>query len=272
MEKKSEILVRGEERLRSVGEIRKTLFVDGLHFGRIPGVGKPILFKPGAELLMQLYGLVPNFQENIEAVGAGGLDRRIMITASVLDTEGRVVGNGYGFASTLEDRYKWRKACGKEEFESVSDSDRRTIRAGRDTLLQVRQSPDNVMNTVIKMARKRAMVDAVLTIFALSGYFTQDLEDEISPAPLPPSISTDRGARNSPKSSNRAFLNAVNDLQKQYGPDGLREAEKATEVALLGLAHKERSLQIQGYEAVRTFLRHKKDIAPVEENIFKSVS
>ena len=33
------------------------------------------------------------------------------------------------------------------------------------------------MNTVLKMAKKRALVDAVLNVACLSGFFTQDLED-----------------------------------------------------------------------------------------------
>ena len=39
------------------------------------------------------------------------------------------------------------------------------------------QSPFTFINTVLKMAKKRALVDAVLNISATSGIFTQDIED-----------------------------------------------------------------------------------------------
>ena len=40
-----------------------------------------------------------------------------------------------------------------------------------------RQDPYTLANTVLKMARKRALVDAALTVGSLSDIFTQDLED-----------------------------------------------------------------------------------------------
>ncbi len=265
---KNAILVLAEKRLKEIHEIRKTLMVEKLHYGQIPGVSKPILFKPGAELFLNLYGLIPHFQEEIEVVG---LDRRITVTAELKNSEGRVVGNGYGFASTLEDKYKWRKASGKEEFEAAPPNERRTIRTGRESVHCVRQNPDNVLNTVIKMARKRAMVDAVLTHFALSGYISQDFDDESVEPPInqtiPSPIGTNRETSFSP--DNSRFVNAIETLIRQYGPDRVREAEKAACVTLRSLANKNRPDQVQGYETVRTFLR-KKFEEKEEENIFKT--
>jgi len=39
-------------------------------------------------------------------------------------------------------------------------------------------------NIALKMACKRAFVDAVLRVAGLSGFFTQDLEDPLPPAPV----------------------------------------------------------------------------------------
>ena len=41
----------------------------------------------------------------------------------------------------------------------------------------MRQDAFTLANTVLKMARKRALVDAALTVGSLSDVFTQDLED-----------------------------------------------------------------------------------------------
>ena len=260
---KNAILVLAEKRLKEINEIRKTLMVEKLHYGQIPGVSKPILFKPGAELFLNLYGLIPNFQEEIEAVG---LDRRITVTAEIKNSEGRGVGSGYGFASTLEDKYKWRRASGKEEFESAPPTERRTIRSARDTVHFVRQNPDNVLNTVIKMAKKRAMIDAVLTHFALSGYFTQDFEDETGEGDAPPCSPPP----SDPGAPNPAFLKAIAELHKQFGPDIVAEAEKATGVTLRSLATEERPAQVRGYDAVRHFLRDKKARETAPDDLFKT--
>ena len=37
--------------------------------------------------------------------------------------------------------------------------------------------PYTLANTVLKMAKKRAQIDAVLTVASLSEIFTQDMED-----------------------------------------------------------------------------------------------
>jgi hypothetical protein len=47
---------------------------------------------------------------------------------------------------------------------------------------QVRTNPADVANTILKMAKKRAQVDAVITATAASDIFTQDIED------LPPEV------------------------------------------------------------------------------------
>jgi hypothetical protein len=52
------------------------------------------------------------------------------------------------------------------------------------------ENPDlpDTWNTVVKMAEKRARVDAVLAVTGASALFTQDVEDDYAPAePAPPS-------------------------------------------------------------------------------------
>jgi hypothetical protein len=43
--------------------------------------------------------------------------------------------------------------------------------------MQVRMNQSDIANTVLKMAKKRALVDAVLTITGASDCFSQDLDD-----------------------------------------------------------------------------------------------
>ena len=65
---------------------------------------------------------------------------------TILDGNGTVKGEGYGCSNTREPKY-------------------------------VKGSGFASMNTVLKMAKKRALVDAVLNVACLSSFFTQDVED-----------------------------------------------------------------------------------------------
>lgn len=244
---KNPLLLAAKQRLAEINEIRKTLLVENLHYGVIPGSTKPVLLKPGAELFMSLYALTPTFHEEIEGVG---LDRRITVTAEIKNAQGQEVGHGYGFASSLEDKFKWKKA-GQEDYDAAPPEERRIVRTRRETLFFVRQNPDNVLNTVLKMARKRAMIDAVLTHFALSGYFTQDLEDDI--APVPPTVSAPKyepPKETASPAANPRFLKAVTALVRTYGPDRLREAERHVGIHLPDLATRPREEQVAAYERV----------------------
>ena len=264
---KNPLLLAAEQRLAEINEIRKTLLVENLHYGVIPGSSKPVLFKPGAELFMTLYGLTPSFHEEIEGVG---LDRRITVTAEIKNPQGQAVGHGFGFASTLEDKFKWRKT-GKEDFDAASPEERRCLRTRRETLYFVRQNPDNVLNTVLKMARKRATIDAVLTHFALSGYFTPDLEDEVAPiTPLAPPPSPMASKESAP--ANPRFLQAVNQLARSHGPDRLREAEKSVGIHLADLTTHPREEQIAGYDRVVKALQSLRERDLKEGDVFQRAS
>jgi hypothetical protein len=96
---------------------------------------------------------------------------------------GATVGYGVGECSSGEEKYKWRRAVTSDEFEAT-DASRRRIKYGYDNLRreayqvpQVRVEPADVANTILKMAKKRAQIDLVLTAFAASDIFAQDLED-----------------------------------------------------------------------------------------------
>jgi hypothetical protein len=86
-----------------------------------------------------------------------------------------VLGEGIGECSSNEEKYKWRKAY-DEEWNATPEN-RRRIKFGKYKDKQVRTEPADVANTILKMAKKRAQVDAVITCTAASDIFTQDIED-----------------------------------------------------------------------------------------------
>ncbi|RYX80456.1 hypothetical protein EON83_28570, partial [bacterium] len=130
--------------------------IDGEDYGVIPGGGmKPTLFKAGAEKLNAVFGLSP-FVEVIareENWDDGFVSYEVKV--SLLNKRSdRIDAEGIGSCNSRERRYKNQDAA-------------------------------NIANTVLKMAKKRALVDATLSATRASGMFTQDLEDMDLSEPAP---------------------------------------------------------------------------------------
>lgn len=189
-----------------VRQIQARLMKKGEDFGEIPGTEKPTLLKPGAEKLAAFYGLVATFEvglwhgDGVAAPPARSFVRCLMHLGSA---DGPVVGEGYGTASAWESKHRWRTAkrgcpscgsigsIGKSKFPDKETGDLgwycRDCKAnyrsddeaitGQELGRVENPDPDDVENTVVKVGKKRAFVDGVLTTTATSGLFTQDLED-----------------------------------------------------------------------------------------------
>lgn len=156
-----------------VTELITKALKDGEDYGIIPGTKRPTLLKPGAERLTIAFGAHAEFEileqeidhdrpnaylkrswrwgekrgEKIwtEEPGTSQGIYRYVVRCSLVRPGGAVVGQGMGSCSSMESRYIDR--------------------------------PRDVENTILKMAKKRAHVDAVLSMAGLSDRFTQDLED-----------------------------------------------------------------------------------------------
>jgi hypothetical protein len=129
------------------GVIQKTL-KEGHDYGVIPGTGnKPTLLKPGAEKILMLMGVTSEYQliERVQDYEQGFF---AFTVKCVLSRGGQVITEGLGHCNNREKKYR-----------------------------SERQDPYTLANTCLKMAKKRAQIDAVLTIASLSEVFTQDLED-----------------------------------------------------------------------------------------------
>jgi len=142
-----------------------------VHYGIIPGTKENTLYKAGAELILTTFrlGCVP---ETVEETGDGF---RVIVRVFHIPT-GNTIGYGIGACSWAEEKYVWRKAH-KGEYEKAPDDNKRIKYYGRNAVQQVRTNPADYYNTTLKMATKRARVDACLTSTAASDVFAQDLED-----------------------------------------------------------------------------------------------
>jgi hypothetical protein len=183
-----------------IQEVMRSVMQDGQHYGKIPGAGdKPTLLKAGAEKLIMTFRLAP--ETEVEPLFLeGGIGYRVKV--KLLTFDGRFVGSGVGECSSLEEKYKWRGAVCDEEYEETPVDQRRikfSKKYGKvEKIKQVRTNPHDQANTILKMAKKRALVDATLTTLGASDIFTQDIED-MDPETLgrqssPPSTPTQNGS------------------------------------------------------------------------------
>lgn len=124
-------------------------FIQNHDYGIVPGCKKPSLLKPGAEKVFKGYRTIPTFEiiKEIEDFETRFFFYKIKCKL-ICQLTGKLDGEGFGICSTGEKKYDF---------------------AGADKFV--------LANTVLKMAKKRAMVDAALTIGCLSEIFTQDVED-----------------------------------------------------------------------------------------------
>lgn len=167
--------------VQRIQQVMKTVMKEGVHYGKIPGTNKDTLFKPGAELLAMTFRIAPQY--SIEDLSDGDQIRyRIKCTGTHQPT-GIRMGEGVGEASSNEEKYRWRKASGRAEYEGAP-ADRKRIKHGYNSqerreyqIQQVRVEPADIANTVLKMAAKRAQIAMTLTVLAAGDCFAQDLED-----------------------------------------------------------------------------------------------
>lgn len=206
---------------------------DGADFGTIPGTQKPTLLKPGAEKIADSLNLYPAY-EPVRVVE--DWDRPLFHYAyrCILRARGTnsVIATGIGSCNTMESRYRWRdgkRKCpncqaeaiikGKEEYgggwlcyakkggcgskfldDAASIVDQKTERVPNDDVF-------SLVNTVDKMAQKRALVAAALNL-GFSEQFTQDLEDvdhePAAPKPQAQSIKPPQRASAAPRAEPKA--------------------------------------------------------------------
>lgn len=200
-------------RLDVIREAQEKAMIDGTDYGVVPGTKKPTLLKPGAEKLSVLFQL--DVQLSNEKRWGPGDHLTVVSKATVFHAPtGSRLGYGEGVCSTRERKYAYRTAklsCPECSEETVFKSKQEPgwfcwakkggcgAKFGADdkrisgqNLGQV-DNPDlpDAWNTVVKMAEKRARVDAVLAVTGASALFTQDVEDQ--PAAAEPESAAPQG-------------------------------------------------------------------------------
>ena len=195
--------VKAEELVARLDVIKRamdTAMVKDTDYGVIPGTKNPTLLKPGAEKLAVLFQF--DLQTTCAKTWGPGDHLTVEARTTVFHAPtGARLGSGEGLCSTREKKYGKRqrqRACPNCGMETVfkfrnegegfycwakkggcgakfPETDPRIV--GQE--VGEVENPDlpDCWNTVVKIAKKRAIVDAVLMSTGASAIFTQDAED-----------------------------------------------------------------------------------------------
>jgi hypothetical protein len=109
------------------------------------GGGKPSLLKPGAQRLMSRFQLASEIKTVTRSSDPGEYAVEVVVVLRNKVT-GAAEAEGVGYCTSKERRY-------------------------------ARQAVPDIANTVLKIAKKRGMVDATLDALGIASIFTQDIED-----------------------------------------------------------------------------------------------
>jgi hypothetical protein len=194
---------RDIEAINRFQQIVHANLVKDLDYGVIPGTTKPTLLKPGAEKIAKLLGLSDQYIILDRQEDWNKPFFRYLVKCQLISIRGQViVSEGLGECNSYESKYRYRdskRKCptcgsetiikGKEEYgggwlcfkksggcgAKFDDNDPQIT----DQVVGKVENEDifSLVNTLIKMAKKRALVDASLSAGRLSNVFTQDMED-----------------------------------------------------------------------------------------------
>ena len=195
---------------------------EGPDYGTIPGTSKPTLLKPGAEKIAKLLGLADTYEiTDKTAEWEMGLFQYEVRCSLVSIRTGQIVAQGVGECNSYESKYRYRDAkrkcpeCGVEAiikgkveygggwvcFGKIFGcgakwGDGASVIESQKIGRVLNEDPADQVNTILKMAKKRSLIDASLSVGSLSNLFEQDLED--MPSPPQATQAPQAGAASSP--------------------------------------------------------------------------
>lgn len=184
-------------RYQQLQEFVRAVMRKGEDYGEIPGVSKPTLFKAGAEKLAEMYGLaitLPDGRRRQIEDWERGFWHYEVVCGLVSRRTGETIAEGVGSCNSMEDRYRTKEWWNTPNQPPAAEGWTAT-RNGKWFRFVDNPTRWNLPNTLLKMAKKRALVDAVLSVTRSSGIFTQDVEDMPAEALQPNAAPTARPAQ-----------------------------------------------------------------------------
>lgn len=179
-------MAAGLTKIKAFQSLVQQQLVSGHDYRIIAGTKKPSLWKPGAEKLCKLLELSDSYivEDKVEDWEKGLFYYRVKCTLKSIYS-GDLISQGLGSCNSKESRYRYRWVFSSEvplhlDKKSLPTKNITTRKGNKATLFRIEnEDPFSLANTLLKMAKKRAMVDAVLSAGRLSDVFNQG-EDSVS--------------------------------------------------------------------------------------------
>ena len=158
-----ESIHRIKSEIALLGELTTDVLKRDVDFGRVLGVSTPFLWDPGASKIIGAFNSYVGSRRLLHLRDDGKVIVAIIEVSLAYRATGLQVGSGVGAASTHETKHKYRWVDNPREWgyteegmkglKTRKDKGRNEYRIGN-------PEHDELMNTIIKMASKRAEVDA----------------------------------------------------------------------------------------------------------------
>lgn len=167
---------------------------NGKDFGQVPGIQKPFLMLPGAQKILSRYLVRPEYTvtNRVEKWDKGLFNFEVKcVLCSMRDDS--ILGEGIGSCNSYEEKYRYNWVTKKKLGNRRALAQRERTGKYGDYIEYKVQRTDlaSIHNTILKMAKKRSVIDASLTLSNASEYFTQDVEDIIDIEPEKEPVETD---------------------------------------------------------------------------------
>jgi len=147
-------------------ELMKKVLKDKEHYGLIPSTTKKTLYKAGAEIVALCFGIHPEFV--VERIDLPDGHVEYIVTCKMFrNSDEMKLAEGVGSCSSMESKYRYRKV------QKLNPDTKKK----EDVQIDNPKKEDQ-FNTILKMAKKRAFVDAVITATGASDFVTQDIDDD----------------------------------------------------------------------------------------------
>lgn len=153
-------------------------------FGKIPGVSKESLFKPGAEKIRMLFGFSMKMERTDRILEKGLV--YFTYKCTILNNQGMIIGECEGSCNSKETKYRYSqiKVPDQTDINYIQKlkNEGRAVKKEFGQKIEwyervEKQDCYDIVNTIQKMAQKRAFVGAIVIASGTSEYYTQDMED-----------------------------------------------------------------------------------------------
>lgn len=170
-------------KVKSLQATLKSLLTENHDYGKIPGCGdKPTLLKPGAEKILMAMGITSSYELIEHTEDFEGLGFFAYTVKCTLLKGAQKITEGLGHANSKEKKWAVEWVYEKDlpagsDIDLLKKKKFEAKNSGTFYKYEVEADANSKANTILKMAKKRAQIDAVLTVASLSEIFTQDFDD-----------------------------------------------------------------------------------------------